>query len=173
MTLKKKKSKPAAKKAPKKPIKKMAKKTPAKASVAIEPRKVSSFNNRHAPARKTKQPPLMPLSQSDPTALEIIRRIRGTLSPTFMKLENQSAAHAKHATRGQGNHYDLKVVSEMFNGLSLLQRTHLVNSLFSDLYGRAIHALKLELKSPQETPLPEYRPPALGNNKQKQEQTKK
>jgi stress-induced morphogen len=104
------------------------------------------------------------LVQTDPTALEIIRRIRNTFAPTYMTLQDLTAKHKSH--NAKGNHYEIRIVSDLFNGLSRIQRSQWVNTVFSDLYGKIIHALKLDLKTPEETPLPEFQPKPLARQLQ-------
>ena len=108
-------------------------------------------------AVQTALEPLKTLVQEDSTASEIIRRVRDALSPINMSLKNLSHGHEGHdeAKKHGGGHYSLHVISEMFAGLNLQQRQKWVMGLVNDLFGKAIHALQLDLKAPSEVPLKE------------------
>lgn len=100
------------------------------------------------------------LSEKDSVASEIMSRIRGALAPTNLMLKSLTEAHKKHkeAQKSGGGHYALSVVSEVFSGLSLKQRQQWIYNLVSDLMGKSIHALQLDLKEPREIPLREDNP---------------
>jgi len=85
------------------------------------------------------------------TAEEIERRLREALAPALLRLRDDSARHAGHAgaTSG-GGHYHVLVVSERFEGASLLERHRRVNELLRDLFGPRIHALGLTTLTPAE-----------------------
>lgn len=100
-----------------------------------------------------KTPPGATLAD-DPVAAEIVRRLREALTPTLLSVQNLSAAHQKHASAKKhgGGHYLLTVVSDVFNGLNLMQRQQWIHSLLDDLMGnRKIHALEMKLKNTDET----------------------
>jgi BolA protein len=79
------------------------------------------------------------------TAVEIERILRDRLKPLHFELRDDSAKHAGHpgATSG-GGHYHVLVVSEAFEGLSLLEQHRLVNDAVRELFGERIHALGLK-----------------------------
>ena len=51
---------------------------------------------------------------------------------------------------GGGDHYDVKVVSEKFEGISPVERHRMVYGPLMDVMGGALHALKLETRTPSE-----------------------
>ena len=51
---------------------------------------------------------------------------------------------------GGGDHYDVKVISEKFEGVSAVQRHRMVYAPLMDVMGGALHALKLETRTPSE-----------------------
>lgn len=143
-------------------VKKKKSKSPKKiAKPGKKSKKPAPTKSKSSKSRVKSSTPPSSLVQTDPTALEIIRRIRNTFAPTYMTLQDLTAKHKNHQKTSKGNHYELKIVSELFGGLNLLQRSQWVNSVFSDLFGKVIHALKLDLKTPDEKPLPEFRPKPL------------
>ena len=94
------------------------------------------------------------LESQDSLAQEITKRLREALSPTRILIQNESAKHAGHREKGRGpkgSHYRIMLVSEAFEGLSLLGRERWVQSLLEDLISaKRIHALATELKAPSE-----------------------
>lgn len=53
-------------------------------------------------------------------------------------------------TTGGGDHFDLLVVSERFDGLTLLKRHRLVYDALGDLMRAEIHALSIRTATPKE-----------------------
>jgi acid stress-induced BolA-like protein IbaG/YrbA len=54
---------------------------------------------------------------------------------------------------GDGRHFNLIIISEKFNGLSLLDRSRLVHTHLKELIDSdRLHALSMELKTPKEIP---------------------
>ena len=76
--------------------------------------------------------------------------VQERLHPTHLELLDESAHHAGHAGAGSGGHFRLRVVSESFSGLPLVQRHRLVHDALAPLFGSEIHALALETKTPDE-----------------------
>ena len=100
-----------------------------------------------------KAPPESPQEFGDANDLtrEILGRLRTPLSPTSIKIQDDTADHAGHSgNQHQQAYLRLYVVSDAFEGLSRLQRHQWVMSLVKDLVGTKIHALTLELKAPSE-----------------------
>lgn len=72
------------------------------------------------------------------------------LNPTYLELQDDSALHAGHAGNTGGSHYTVTIVSEAFNGLSLIKRHRLVYEAVGDLMTNDIHALSIHAKTPAE-----------------------
>ncbi len=51
---------------------------------------------------------------------------------------------------GGGDHYEVEVVSEAFEGVSPLQRHRMVYGPLKDVLGGALHALSLRTRTPAE-----------------------
>ena len=81
-------------------------------------------------------------------------KIEKQLSPVSFDLQNESEEHAGHAAmRGQSSletHFRLQIVSEVFAGLSRLERQRMVQGLFEEERLTGLHALSLSLKAPSE-----------------------
>ena len=81
---------------------------------------------------------------------EIERRLREQLAPSLLELRDDSASHAGHAGAREGGHYELRIVSERFAGLSRVARHRLVYDSLAGLMQQGIHALSIDAKAPQE-----------------------
>ena len=87
------------------------------------------------------------------TINEIDRRLRASLQPVQISLIDDSAMHAGHAGAASGGgHFQMRIVSALFAGLSRVARHRLVYNLLSDLMQGAIHALAIEALTPDEAP---------------------
>ncbi|MEE2960590.1 MAG: BolA family transcriptional regulator [Myxococcota bacterium] len=51
---------------------------------------------------------------------------------------------------GTQDHYDVTVISSVFEGVSMVERHRMVYAPLSDVMGGALHALKLSTKTPSE-----------------------
>ena len=82
---------------------------------------------------------------------DIERRLRAEFEPTGFTLADDSAKHAGHAGAASGGgHFDVRLVSTRFAGLSRVARHRLVYASLSDLMRHAIHALAIDARTPDE-----------------------
>jgi len=80
-----------------------------------------------------------------------IRERMSALEPLALEVIDDSAQHRGHAGAASGGgHYQLRVVSAQFKGLSRVARHRLVYDLLTDLMQREIHALAMNLQAPGE-----------------------
>ncbi|MDD2876051.1 MAG: BolA family transcriptional regulator [Acidiphilium sp.] len=99
----------------------------------------------------------------NPPMISRTERIRSTLTETFaplaLELKDDSAKHAKHATRmeqpghapdGGETHYRLTMVSPRFTGMSRVTRSRAVHEALDSEFKSGLHALALDLKAPGE-----------------------
>ncbi|WP_273149913.1 BolA family protein [Methylophaga thiooxydans] len=86
--------------------------------------------------------------------LEQIEQALQALKPTQLEIEDDSASHAGHAGNTGGSHYNLFIVSDAFEGLSLIQRHRLVFAHVDALMQSQIHALSIQAKTPNEVSQP-------------------
>lgn len=86
-------------------------------------------------------------------AARISRKLHDGLTPQSVEVRDESAKHAGHAgARPEGEtHFDVRVVSDAFEGLSRLERQRRVNALLADELAGPVHALSLKLLAPSET----------------------
>ncbi|KAK7274280.1 hypothetical protein RIF29_15363 [Crotalaria pallida] len=84
----------------------------------------------------------------------IKERLEKELVPVELEIEDVSYQHAGHAgVRGSGDgetHFNLKVVSEKFEGKSLVKRHRLIYSLLQEELETGLHALSIVAKTPSE-----------------------
>jgi BolA protein len=81
----------------------------------------------------------------------IEQRLRAALTPTELQIIDDSAAHAGHAgARSGGGHFNVLIVSPVFDGKPLLQRHRLVYQAVDDLMKQEIHALSIKALTPEE-----------------------
>ncbi len=87
---------------------------------------------------------------------ERIQQALQVLNPIFFELKNESAKHAKHIAMqteieptGE-THYKLTVVSDVFQGLSLIERQRKVNELLKSEFSSGLHALQMKTLTSEE-----------------------
>lgn len=85
------------------------------------------------------------------TTPERIRALLARLEPKQVALDDDSLRHAGHAGAASGGgHYNLRVISSHFEGLSPLARHRLVYDVLAPLMQREIHALSIIALTPGE-----------------------
>lgn len=99
--------------------------------------------------------------------LQIEQKIRACLAPVHLVLQNESGKH--NVPTGSESHFRLLLVSERFLGLTRLDRHKLMHDLLADEFKSGLHALSLNLYTPDEWQRQEgaspATPPCLGNKK--------
>lgn len=68
--------------------------------------------------------------------------------PLHLEILDESAKHAGHALAMEGGHYVVTLVSEKFEGYSLLEQHRLVHDALRELLPEKIHALGLKTYTP-------------------------
>ncbi len=83
---------------------------------------------------------------------QIRERLSQALNPTQLAVRDDSAAHAGHAGAVQsgGGHFSVEIVSEAFEGKSMVQRHQLVYKSLGTLMQTDIHALIIKALTPSE-----------------------
>lgn len=88
---------------------------------------------------------------SEATRAKIERKMKEELGAVFVEITDESWKHAGHAGAASGGgHFILQVVSDCFEGVSLLDRNRLVFSTLKDEMGKEIHALAIKAATPGE-----------------------
>jgi len=87
-----------------------------------------------------------------------IEKINASLTPVHLTLIDETWKHAGHAGASAGKgHFILHVVSQQFDGISLLNRNRLVFDILKEEMGSQIHALTLRAQTPSEWELEKQR----------------
>ncbi|AZZ36458.1 BolA family transcriptional regulator [Bdellovibrio sp. qaytius] len=87
---------------------------------------------------------------------ERIKAILKQLNPLVLELKNDSAKHANHVEHlGSAGftgetHYKAKIVSEVFEGLSRVDRQRKVYDLLKEEFTSGLHAFELKTLTPKE-----------------------
>jgi BolA protein len=91
---------------------------------------------------------------SNPTiTARIHHKVVKAFTPLIYELRDESGRHKGHAGAGDGageTHFHLKIVSTAFEGKSRLQRQRAVYQALDQELKERVHALSLELKTPEE-----------------------
>lgn len=83
------------------------------------------------------------------TAIE--QALMQALQPEYLHIDDQSHLHAGHAGAKDGRgHYHVTMVSVAFNGKNRLARHRLVYAALGELMQTDIHALGMDVYSPDE-----------------------
>jgi BolA protein len=96
-----------------------------------------------------------------PIATIIRKKLTTALSPTRLEIEDDSARHAGHhheggmdAQPGGESHFNLTVVSAVFEGQGRVQRQRSINALLRDELAGPVHALSIRALTPAEAETP-------------------
>lgn len=92
------------------------------------------------------------ISSKGPYYIRMTKKITESLSPSSLRLIDESHLHAGHRENpGTGEtHFKLEVVSDSFEGMSLLQRHRKIYDILSDEMAERVHALSMKLRTPKE-----------------------
>ena len=79
-------------------------------------------------------------------------QLRTQFAPVHFVLTDESSRHAGHAgARPEGEtHYKIVMIADAFKGESRVARQRLVYQALRDEFDRGLHALSLDLKTPDE-----------------------
>lgn len=81
----------------------------------------------------------------------LIRERLATLAPRELVIEDDSHRHVGHAGARDGRgHFNVRIVSAAFAGLTPLARHRLVYAALGELMQSDIHALSIEARTPNE-----------------------
>ncbi|OOF41438.1 transcriptional regulator [Rodentibacter trehalosifermentans] len=78
----------------------------------------------------------------------LLAKIHTEFRPHFVAVENESHLHS--SGRGADSHFKFVIVSDIFEGMSRVQRHQTVYQLFADDLKNGIHALALHLYTKEE-----------------------
>lgn len=81
----------------------------------------------------------------------IKERLTTKLQPVQLDIVDESHLHAGHSGHGGAGHFAVTIISEAFNGKSLIERHRMVYLAVDDLMKIEIHALSIKAISTDET----------------------
>lgn len=84
------------------------------------------------------------------SARRILEARLQSLSPTFLRLTDESRLHRGHPGAASGAHFRLEIISPNFDGESSLARHRMVFAAAGDLAAAGIHALAIKTFAPGE-----------------------
>lgn len=84
------------------------------------------------------------------TTIEQLKAALAPLNPSHLAIQDDSALHIGHTGNTGGGHYTVTIISDQFNGLSLIKRHRLVYDAAAALMKHDIHAMSIQAKTPQE-----------------------
>jgi len=80
--------------------------------------------------------------------IDIIRNRLAFLKPISLDIEDESLLHRGHVGNTGGGHFNLVIISEIFENKSTMERHRLVYSALKDLIPKTIHALSIKTLTP-------------------------
>ena len=87
------------------------------------------------------------------TVAESIKsKLTAALTTSRLEIEDESHKHAGHSgwQPGGETHFRVRVISDLFTGKSRVERHRLVHAALHEELATRVHALALELKTPDE-----------------------
>jgi len=84
------------------------------------------------------------------TKEKIEAKMKEVLFASSVDVIDESWKHAGHAAAGGGGHFIIHLVSEKFEGISLLDRNRMVFDALKEEMQQEIHALVIKAKSSRE-----------------------
>ncbi|MEM1149432.1 MAG: BolA family transcriptional regulator [Pseudomonadota bacterium] len=80
----------------------------------------------------------------------IRERLETAFTPLVLEIVDDSARHAGHAGAAPGGetHYNVKIVSQAFEGLSRVQIQRTIHMVLTDEFESGLHALSLKAGAP-------------------------
>lgn len=87
-----------------------------------------------------------------PIAAALQKKLEAAFRPSALSIEDESARHAGHsgAREGGESHFRVRIVSDVFIGLSRVERQRQVYAVVKDEIAAGLHALALTTLTPEE-----------------------
>lgn len=94
----------------------------------------------------------LPDMSPGPVAIAIRTKLTAAFEPERLEVVDDSARHAGHAGAGDGgeSHFNVVIVSSLFEGLSRLDRQRRVNAALREELAGPVHALSIKAVTPTE-----------------------
>jgi len=86
------------------------------------------------------------MSYSTKTVQMVIHdKVFKALNPHYLEIVNESSKH--NVPKGSESHFKLVVVSDLFEGKTLIQRHRMINDILREEINSKIHALSIQAKT--------------------------
>lgn len=82
-----------------------------------------------------------------PEVMARMEQLLAVLKPLELKIVDDSHHHAGHPGRGNGGHYQLHLVSPLFQGKNTLACHRMIYNALSELMPGQIHALSIHCRA--------------------------
>ncbi|HEX6411117.1 MAG TPA: BolA family protein [Sphingomicrobium sp.] len=94
----------------------------------------------------------MDTTATGPVATEMRRRLNSALSPSFIRLTDDSEKHRGHGGYNPAgeSHFTLEIESADFAGTSRVERQRMIYRALGDLMRERVHALSIRATAPGE-----------------------
>jgi BolA family transcriptional regulator, general stress-responsive regulator len=94
----------------------------------------------------------MPQAATGPVATDMLKRLHSALSPTRIKLVDDSEQHRGHGGYNPAgeSHFTLEIESEAFTGKPRVERQRMIYKALGDLMRERVHALSIRASAPGE-----------------------
>lgn len=94
----------------------------------------------------------MDASATGPVATEMLKRLDSALSPTRVRLVDDSEKHRGHGGYNPAgeSHFTLEIESAAFAGKSRVERQRMIYKALGELMHERVHALSIKARAPGE-----------------------
>ncbi|NUT01337.1 MAG: BolA family transcriptional regulator [Sphingomonas sp.] len=94
----------------------------------------------------------MDTTATGPVASEMLRRLNSALSPTRIRLTDDSEQHRGHGGYNPAgeSHFTIEIESAAFAGKSRVERQRMIYRALGDLMRERVHALSIRAAAPGE-----------------------
>jgi len=78
---------------------------------------------------------------------EMEEQLKLALSPSILKIRDDSASHKNHPGANNGGHFKVYIVASAFTDKSPLERHRMIYAALGNLMQKGIHALSIQAKA--------------------------
>ncbi|OQS07982.1 BolA [Thraustotheca clavata] len=86
------------------------------------------------------------MAEPGPVFQAIQSKLASAFAPQHLEVFNESYMH--NVPKGSETHFKVVVVSDKFDGKSLIQRHRMVNAVLEEELNQGVHALSIQSKTP-------------------------
>lgn len=90
---------------------------------------------------------MIPAEQREQLLKDLIEK---NIEVIQLDIKDDSYQHRNHTGHGGGSHFTVRVVSELFRDMSLIERHQAIYQAVGEYMGKEFHALSINAKTPEE-----------------------